>query len=459
MNKTTNSTTITKLNICAMLLASIAICACETPVDMDDFRQGETPATIYVPPSDPPPIVPGATLDPNELIPLPDEEGCHAIYSQDLLPTFELTISDEVWDMLAADWANGAELDEMGLDPNPYHPLAEFRYGNIVITDAQIRLRGNPTYWWDDPNKWQFHISFDRVDKNGHFLGLKALAFDAATYNRHMLRDRLALSIIRDMGVIAPCANHVRLNVNGEYYGLFTNLEKINKNFLTRVFEDPTGDLWKRQNWELETNKKTATKDRLDGLRNADTIEELEQYLDVEQALGVYAAEAIIPDSDGGWAGGLNFYFYDDPVSGLFKLIPWDMDNTFEVFNDGLGGEMPNNPDPVVWHKTLRYHGRPWYELALSDEDYFWYYIEILEDHFDAAYDVDDLHDKIDTMTDQIKESALADVNKPYDNKKYLKKIDELKAYVEDRHDWLEDWFDCWDDGGEPDGQGYCEIP
>lgn len=396
--------------------------------------------------------------DPNEQIPPPDEEGCHAIYAQDVLPTFDLTIDPEVWEQLVYEWMHGQEHEDLGVDPDPYHPLAEFRYGDIVIKDAEIRLRGNPT-WWNHDDKLQFQIGFDRNNDDGHFLGLKRLAFDAATYNRHLLRDRLALSIMRDMGVIAPCANNAKLNINGEYYGIFTSIEKIDEIFVKRVFEDPTGDLWKRQNWQLETNKDTATKTRLKALRAADTIDELEDYLDVGQALSVYAAEAIIPNSDGGWAGGLNFYLYDDPKTKKFILLPWDLDNTFERFNDPPDGEYPINPDPVVWEK-LKTHGRPFYDIPLQqDEDWFWYYIDTIEDQFEEAYDVDELHDKIDTWTAQIQQAVFDDVNKPYTNKLYLKKVAELKNYVEGRHEWMEDWLDCWDEGGEPDGEGYCELP
>ena len=37
----------------------------------------------------------------------PDEEGCHAIYAQDLLPTFELEVHQVVWEQLEWEWING----------------------------------------------------------------------------------------------------------------------------------------------------------------------------------------------------------------------------------------------------------------------------------------------------------------------------------------------------------------
>lgn len=391
--------------------------------------------------------------DPDEGLPPRDEDGCHAIYAQDIVPTFELTIDEDVLDQIDWEFAHGKEQSDKGKDPDPYHPLAEFRYGDIVITTAQIRLRGNPD-WWDAHDKFQFQISFDEDDDDGNFLGLKKLAFDAASANRHMLRDRLALAIMRDMGLIAPCANNARLDINGEYYGIFTNLEKVDEVFLERTFDDPSGDLWKRQEWKLQTNKKTSDDSRLEALKASESIEELETYMDVEQALRVYAAEAILPNGDGGWAGGKNFYLYDDPLDGRFKLIPWDLDGTFERF-DGREG-YPENPDPVTWEKQNT-HGRPWYDLALEDEQYFWYYIEAIETQFEAGYQEDVLAARIAAWADQIEESVLEDENKHYSNSDWYDEVEDLENYVEDRHDFLQEWLECWQDGGKPDEDGYCD--
>jgi spore coat protein CotH len=434
------------------MLSSASLACVEKPAEVDNLRAGDD--TTNTPGASDPDHEP---VDPNEQIPPPDEEGCHAIYAQDLLPTFELTIDEDEWDDLKWEWKNGEKQKDKGKDPNPYHPLEAFQYGDIVITDAQIRLRGNPSSWENSPDKLQLHIAFDRVDENGHFLGLESVALESSHMNRHMLRDRLALSIIRDMGVIAACANSVRVDINGEYYGLYTNLEKFNDVFLERVFDDPTGDLWDRHNWEAKTNKKSANEDRIDALADVEDLEDLEELLDLEQALRVYAAEAIIPDSDGCWAGGMNFFFYDDPLSGKFKLLPWDMDSTFDRFNDGKNGDYPDNPDPVVWHKKERYHGRLWYELALEDEDWFWYYIDAIKTQVEAAYDVAVLHEKIATWTDQIEESVLEDENKPFSNSSYLKEVEDLEEFVQARGEWLQEWLQCWEDGGQPDKKGYCD--
>jgi hypothetical protein len=395
-------------------------------------------------------------MDPNENIPPLDEEGCPGIYAQDILPTFEITVTDEVWGLLVWNWLNGQMLEDQDEDYHPEHPVEEFVYGDIVIHDAVIRLRGNPTNW-DPDNKMQFQIDFNEIDEDGRFLGLRHLPLDAARSNRHMLRDRLALSIMRDMGIEAPCANHARLNVNGEYYGIYTSIEKIDKTFLERVFDDPEGDLWKRANWTLKTNENTANNEHLQDLKGADSPSELEDYLDLEQALKVFAAEAIIPASDGMWAGGLNFYVYDEPIGGKFVMLPWDFDSTFETFQDPPEGDYPVNPDPVVWEKPTT-HGRPFYTIALQDSDWFEYYIEAIEDQYESSYDDDELHERIDDWTDQIEESVFEDTNKAHSNSVYLEKVEALHDYIDARHDFLDGWLQCWENGGFADDLGYCVL-
>ncbi|MDD9939461.1 MAG: CotH kinase family protein [Myxococcales bacterium] len=385
-----------------------------------------------------------------------DEEGCHVIHSQELFPTFEITMAAEEWEALKDEWNNGSQNDSMGINPKPYHPVAQFRYDDVVIEDIFIRLRGNPTFWEPLPaDKMQFQIRFRTKEKR--FLGLKTLALDAATYNRHMLRDRLGLAILRDAGLRAPCANHARLVVNGEYYGIFTNIEKVDKKFLGRTFIDDDGDLWKRAGWEIKTNKDIATEDRILLLRTATTADVLGRTLDLPTALRVFAADAVIPNSDGYWGGGLNGYLYDDPITRKIVLIPWDLDNTFERFSHAPGGEYPVNPDPIVWEKD-RTHGRPWYDLLMRDPDWHAQYIETIREIVQDAYQPSVLHERIDTWTAQIEQAVLDDQNKPYDNDLYYQKVMELHEFVDDQHAFLEAWLACWDNGGVADDQGYCQA-
>lgn len=399
---------------------------------------------------------PDPVPDPNRANRLPaDTDGCPGIYAQDRLPTFYLEIDEAAWAALDDSWRRGMEWvrNESPIDESVFkqpQPLAKFQWEDVIITSATIRLRGNPEYW-DLQQKMQFQIAFNEYNNKGRFLGLRKMAFDASSPNRNFLRDRLALRFMRDSGIIAPCANNARLFINGQYYGLFTSVEKIDKEFLQRAFDNPEGDLWKRAGWELKTNEQTSDATRLEALNDATTPAGLAEYLDLEQAIRVWAADAIIPNSDGPWAGGLNFYLYDDPSRNKFIVLPWDLDNTFN--------RLPENVDPYVWKKDVRFHGRPYYDILLQDPAWFDRYIDTIDELVHSGYDYQALQTLISEWAAQVHDAAFEDPNKPFSNSQHLESVDELSAYVELRHLFVADWLSCWKSGGVQDSEGYCQLP
>lgn len=389
-------------------------------------------------------------------------DGCPPVYGQDHLPRFDLKVDPAVMATLYEDWVEGREVNSLDEDDTPYRPLAEFRYGEIVIKDARIRLRGNPNFWLEQ-NKMQFQISFDEIDDNGRFLGLRKVLFDAATFNRHFLRDRLSLYLMREAGIAAPCANNAILYINGEYYGLFTSLEKPDEEFLKRVYPgNDHGKLTKRRDWEIEDNTDGRLRDLLaasdyEGDGEDGNLATLENLLDVDQAILVYAIDAVIPNSDGPWAGGLNFYTYDHPGIGKYVIVPWDLDNTFDRLTPDV--------DPVSFIRDERYHGRAIYNTIVADEARFNQYVntigQILENVYrhdeiwpltgnDQTVPTEDLTPgdirNLGTWSMQIREAAFADVNKPYTNERLEERREDFAEFMRDREVYLCGWVN--DNGG-----------
>ncbi len=371
-----------------------------------------------------------------------EPRGCPDIYKQDLLPTFELTIAPSVLSQLKDEWAEAND------ENKPDHPLQRFRYEDIEITSASIRLRGNDK-WWAEQKKMQFEVSFNTYDKSGRFMGLKHVLFDAARYNESFLRDRLALKILRDVGVPAPCANNARLVLNGDYYGLFTSIEKVDSEFLERWFEEPNGDLYKRANWEKKTNEDDKDDSHLEALLDADTVKELDAVMNLDEAILEWAAEAVLPDADGAWAGGLNYYVYDDPKTG-FNVIPWDLDATFD--------RLPADTDPYVYLKPNDW-GRPFYAIATKDPGWFGKYVEAIAFVLAQGYDVPTLQARIDAWAAQIAEAAASDPNKPFSTQAHLDAVKAQRSYVAARAAFVKKWLKCWQDGGTKGEDGKCDPP
>jgi len=224
----------------------------------------------------------------------------------------------------------------------------------------------------------------------------------------------------------------------------------------TRFPNAADGDLWKRASWTLKTNLDTATEDRIDAFRAAadlGNLAQLEEYLDVAHAVRVWAVDALLPNADGPWAGGLNFYLYDRPDTGKFMFVPWDLDG---AFTDPRPTAVA---DPFVWHKEERFHGRPWYDVALADDAWFDLYVQSISDVVGQVYNPDTLLPLVDQWTEQIRDAAMADQHKPFDNDNYLSRVERFRTLINERHAFVTMWLACWEAGGIRDELGYCQVP
>src|SRR5690606_36256864 len=144
-----------------------------------------------------------------------------------------------------------------GLDRNPYHPVESITYddgtGPVQVPQVSIRLKGQSSWvhavMYDAHPKMQFVIAFNELVPGGRFKGVRKVELDMPRSDWTYLRQRLALHTMRQVGQDAQCANNATLYINGEYYVLFTHLERIDKEFLQRIYGEEDGaddgDLWK----------------------------------------------------------------------------------------------------------------------------------------------------------------------------------------------------------------------
>ena len=274
----------------------------------------------------PPTPLPGAPVEVLPAVPREEEEeedddtACADLYDPSLVPAFEVEISDAQWVALDSDYRQGEK---------EYHPIV-FRYGDEVVEDAMIRLKGNPDFSWFS-DKMQFVVAFNEVDPDGRFHGLRKLSLDASWYEPTLLRDRISWQVMTDAGGLpAACANSATLSINGVYYGLYTNIEFFDHEWLERTFgdADATGTLWK-YGYDPVTNAEGADDDAIDALWGTTDVDTLAGLGDLDEWTRVWAAEAVLGDDDGYWCCDHNYYLYEHPTRGVL-FVPWDFDDTFE---------------------------------------------------------------------------------------------------------------------------------
>lgn len=157
----------------------------------------------------------------------------------------------------------------------------------------------------------------------------------------------------------------VKVYINQSYYGLYTNLEEMEKEWLTRVYLDDEGNLYKctypadlvylgddqqiyknlenytvtgGRVYELQTNKSEDDYARLVDLitvlkQQPDSVfaVNISQILNTDQFLKAFALDVATGNWDDYGYNKNNYYLYDNPADNKFHYIAYDPDNTFGI--------------------------------------------------------------------------------------------------------------------------------
>lgn len=354
-------------------------------------------------------------------------KGCSDLYDQDTLPTFELTFTEDEFRSLRADCSSGLQT---------YHPV-EFSYEGETVP-AMARLKGN---WSWSCDKMQFVISFNEEDPDGRFHGQRKLMLDAPWYDRTLLHERAAFPLFQALGLPYSCVNSARLDINGAYYGIYANVERIDREYLERHFEEPDGNLYQGGS-ELKTNEDVADTSRLTALQSARTVEEIAALMDLDQAVAEWAAEAMLPAMDNYWAGvEINYYLYDHPTRG-FLYLPYDLDISF--------GDSAYTDGSLVWPDTvsvdpITYEHYGWGKEALlmtvlADAGWCERFVEELA-LARAAYDPAAMASDVATWEAQIADAVDEDGRKPYSTADHTAAVEDLTAFFAQRAAVVDAWL------------------
>jgi hypothetical protein len=378
--------------------------------------------------------------------------ACSDLFAADVVTTYELQIDPAEWAAIHDEFVNWQTRRDAGLPLKPYH-AATLQVGS-ESTPAWIRLKGNSS-WFSavatNPNvKKQFVIAFDQgADPEARFHGTQKVELDMPGLDRTFLHVRLAHSFLHDVGVPGLCTNSAKLIVNGEYYGLYANVEPTNKDYLKRVFPgEHQGDLWKKRS-DLQTNENDPNRDnsRQKALWSVRSVGELDALMDIEGSLRTWAVEALLPQPDGYWGGNSNFYVYDHPRNGFVWLTD-DLDATFEF--------MPADMHPLYFwlNRSPPRKPGPQYVILMADDAVRGRFIETMGQLL-QGWDVGQLQDRVTRWSAQIADALANDPNRPGALERNQEQQVALRDFVAARPQFVSQWLTCARDGGtDGDGDG-----
>jgi len=215
-------------------------------------------------------------------------------------------------------------------------------YEGTEWPDTYMRIRGDGSRHF--PKK-SLKIKFSGEP----FLnGKDKLNFNAEYDDKSYIRSYMATRVFEMAGQTCFSAEHIRLFLNGDFLGLYVMIENMDSKFLESHNYDPQGNLYKatvdgaclsiyddlENFWEQKTgsgNKEDLAQfiDDINQVTINDYKDFCSQIMNYEQVVNIIACNMVTSNTSTYYH---NYYmFHDTHGTGLWEMMPWDLDQTFSV--------------------------------------------------------------------------------------------------------------------------------
>ena len=310
-----------------------------------------------------------------------------------------------------------------------------------TVKKVGLRLRGNTSR---KSAKKSFKVSFNQFVSTQRYQNVKKLNLNGQHNDPTMIREKLFYDIWKKAGNPERRANFVRLYINKEYKGAYTNIEEIDTDWLKRVYGENKGNLYKctypadlaylgdDQNAykKIENNPTTRAYD-LSTNETADDYSDLvdltkqlnqpidnqfvtniEKILNVESVIKSFALDVALGNWDDYAYNKNNYFIYHNQTSKKFEFITYDTDNSIGV--DWLGKDWTTQ-NCYKWLPTSTNEKRPLVSKLLQVPAYKNMYSEYLNQVTKNITRPDSIFPRVDVLRNIIKTAALADTYKGFD--------------------------------------------
>lgn len=259
--------------------------------------------------------------------------------------------------------------------------------GDIVLengasaTNVGVRYKGNTSYQMGGTKK-SVNIEIDYTNTTAELMGHETINLNNAAGDQTILRETLYFNVMRRY-VPCPEASFARLDVNGEYWGLYSLVQQENGDLIKDWFPSNDGDRWRAPNvgggtggggggpggggggftsaasaltYLGNTNlatysanyelRKQGTTNAWANLINAITVlgttpaaqlrDKVEDVLAVDSWLWFTGIEILFADDDSYWNKGADYGFYYEPESGRIHPVQHDGNEAFTTADASL---------------------------------------------------------------------------------------------------------------------------
>ncbi len=307
------------------------------------------------------------------------------LYQLDTVRTIAITFDDP-------DWWDNVQDDRV---------LATVIFDGDTLRDVGVEVKGSSSDFANFTMKKSFDLSFDFIHDDQKLAGFERTNLHCGIYDASHIREVLFYEI---GGYYVPVAksNYVHLTINGQNWGIYTNTQQLNKDFLQEWFAGEIGPRWRGESPYgrvgadttcfnvADTNGRQATgsalhymgddslsyvnfytpkgshdADRwseliafaevLNTVSDADLIDSLGQVLDLDEALWFLAHEIVFGDEDSYvYKAQSDYYIYKHAETNRFIPLEYDGNSCLEGRSTSWGPlHRADDPCMPLLHRLL----------------------------------------------------------------------------------------------------------
>lgn len=267
------------------------------------------------------------------------------LFDIDSIRTIEIDFYDSNWDHILDSLATIG----VGTGSGSERILADVAIDGVPFDSCGVRYKGNSSMDTAS-NKNPFNIDLNWTVAGQKYMGKNKLKLANQYTDPSMIREALSYEISGKY-MDAPRASFVKLYINGDYRGIYTNTESIDNEFLDNHYNSSENPFFKCDpinfdlaigNSNLSYHVDTIAYDTLYQRKSLYGTEELqtlchvlnndinniEQYLDVDRALWFLALSSALVHNDGYSTFQHNYYLYRMD-NGRWSITIWDLNMSF----------------------------------------------------------------------------------------------------------------------------------
>ncbi len=345
--------------------------------------------------------------------------------------------------------------------------LCKMVYKGVTYDSIGVRYKGQTSYFMNQTQKKSFAVSLDAFKEGQDIDGYNNLNLDNSWTDPSMMREVLYYNLIRNHTPAAK-ANFVIVYLNDVSWGVYQNVEQLNKDFLKEWYPNPDGTnlradvppgtsvgggpgggaqwgdgtaainylgedttLYKKY-YTLKSTDETdpwvALKDASKVLKNSTNLAaDAPKYFDIDKILWHLAAEIAFGDDDSYvYKGKMDYYVYHEPTLGRWATYDYDANSTFV-------------PAHSTWSPFYNANkaNYPLLNKLLAVPSFRQRYLAHLRTIIDQSFDQASFNILVDTMDRRIKNHVFVDTKKASTNAQYTSELTVLRKFVTDRRTYL----------------------